>query len=382
VTDPQDILAAGAGRSDRLRVLVNAGGAISGGAQTHLLAVAEEIGRGGDRGLSWEVIAPAALAAAARDAGGGALEVRAQRISSPIGRIAWEQAVLPAVWRRGGADVLLSVANFAPVARSARQVVVAGNALYFADVGLRGRRGARVRAEAVLGRASVRRAAVTVTPSEAMAALVRPVTTRPVVPVVFGPGRAERAVPSADGVFTFVHRTHWGPHKRLADVLEAVRLLAATGDGAFRVRSACDPRTDFARSWVESRPERALLEDPVIARHVSFETFPVEEQTEIAGDAVLLPSVTESFAFPLAEAVRVGLPVIAAEAPFARELCGDGAFFVPPHDPTAVAEAMRRLLRGERPPADPANVERLSWAAHVDGLAAVCRWAAGPMEAA
>ena len=302
--------------------------------------------------------------------------MRPQRIVSPVGRIAWEQAVLPRVWKRSGAGVLLSVANFAPLRRGRHQVLIAGNALYFADVRVRGRRGARIRAEAVLGRASVRRAAVTVTPSEAMASLVAGFTDRPVVPVIFGPGRAERRAAGPDDVFTFVHRTHWGPHKRLVDVLEAVRLLAETDAGAFRVRSACDPRSEFARSFVESRPERALLEDPAIARHVAFETFPVEEQAEVRGDAVLMPSVTESFSFPLAEAVGIGLPVVAADAPFARELCGDAAFYVAPHDPAGLAAAMRRLLQGERPPPrDPGTPARLSWAAHVDGLAAVCRWA-------
>ncbi|MEA2272784.1 MAG: hypothetical protein QOI98_1492, partial [Solirubrobacteraceae bacterium] len=149
--DPQDILgfrgtADGAARPN---VLINAGGAISGGAQTHLLAVAEELGRGGDRGLRWEALVPPALADAVGAAAGGALAVREQGIGSPLRRIAWEQARLSRLWSRTGADVLVSVANFGPLTRSRAHVLVAGNALYFADVRVRGRRGLRIRGEAV-----------------------------------------------------------------------------------------------------------------------------------------------------------------------------------------------------------------------------------------
>jgi len=361
--------------SVRKRVLVNAGGAISGGAQTHLLALAEELGRGGDRGLRWDALVPPSLADAVAAATRGAMSVWPQRIASPSRRIAWEQLRLPRVCARTGADVLVSLANFGPLTRSRAHVLVAGNALYFADVRVRGRRGLRIRGEGMLGRASARRAAVTVTPSEAMGSLVSGFTTRPVVPVVFGPGRVRRRLPSADGTFTFLHRTHWGPHKRLVDVLEAVRILAGTDAGAFRVRSACDPRTAFARSFAESRAERELLADPAIAAHVSLEDFDLERQPEVEGEAVLMPSVTESFSFPLAEAVSLGLPSVAADAPFAHELCGDAAFYVPPHDPVSLAATMRRVLHGDRPPPpSAAAVARLSWSAHVDELAAVCRW--------
>jgi glycosyltransferase involved in cell wall biosynthesis len=380
---PEQILELGtrAAGSAGPHVLVNAGGAISGGAQTHLVAVAEELGRNGDRGLRWEALIPADLAQTVEAASAGAMATRAQPINSPVRRIAWEQVSLPRVWRRSGADVLLSVANFTPLALSRGQVLVAGNALYFADVRVRGWRGARIAAEGILGRASARRAAVTVTPSESMADLVRERTGRPVVPVVFGPGRAERCEPGAGGVFTFVHRTHWGPHKRLIDLLEAVRILARTDAGAFRVSSACDPRTDFARSFAESRAERALLDDAAIVAHMSFEAFPVERQGIVEGDAVVMPSTTESFSFPLAEAIGLGLPVVAADTPFAREMCGDAAFYVAPHDPADLAAGMGRLLRGERPPSPAtAATSRLAWQAHVDGLAAVCRWAAGASD--
>ena len=97
-------------------------------------------------------------------------------------------------------------------------------------------------------------------------------------------------------------------------------------------------------------------------------------QRTVAGHAVVLPSATESFSFPLAEAIATGLPVIAADSPFAREVCGDGAWYYDAGDVAALTAALRRLLDGERPAqADPGRRRRLSWPAHVDGLAALVR---------
>ncbi len=39
-------------------------------------------------------------------------------------------------------------------------------------------------------------------------------------------------------------------------------------------------------------------------------------------DALILPSVLESYGLPLVEAMVMGLPVIAADLPHARLLCG------------------------------------------------------------
>jgi glycosyltransferase involved in cell wall biosynthesis len=362
---------------DRPAVLVNAGGSESGGGRTYVLAVTDELRRGGDRGMRWEFLVQSDLAEVLEARGPGPVRLRRQRISSPLLRILWEQITLPRRWSSTDGCVLVSAANFGPLARRRGHVLLARNALYFSEVDVSGLRGLRLRIETALARASVKRATVTVTATETMARLVKPSTTRPVVAIMFGPGCVARRAPGETGRFTFVHRTLWGPHKRFADILRAVGELAATHAGRFVVHSACDPGSPFARTFAESRPERELLRDPTIASHVEIATFAAPDQTELRGDAVVMPSVTESFCFPLAEAIGVGLPVVAARSEFARELCGDAAFYVPPGDAPALAVAMRRLIEGERPPPPaPELVERLSWRAHVDRLAEVCRWAA------
>jgi glycosyltransferase involved in cell wall biosynthesis len=49
-------------------------------------------------------------------------------------------------------------------------------------------------------------------------------------------------------------------------------------------------------------------------------------------DALLFLSLSESFGFPLVEAMWIGLPIICPNLPYARALCGDGARYFDPDD--------------------------------------------------
>jgi glycosyltransferase involved in cell wall biosynthesis len=355
-------------------VVVNAVGSNSGGGRTWTLGVVRELQRGGLRGLRWHfLVADDAVPMLGARKDGLRITPVAGR-SSLARRILWEQAVVPWRYGRKEAEVLVSAANFGPLFRSRRTVLLARNALHFDDFRVSGPRQRRKDLETFIARASVKRSRLTITATHAMATAVEAHTGRRPLTVHFGSGLAEaRAARHEDGRYCFAHRTLWGAHKRLVDLLLAVRELAATHHGEFVVRSACDPRTEFAGGYAESATERRLLEDPLIAAHVDFATFDPRDGSQLEGDAVIMPSTLESFCFPLAEAVALAMPIVAADSAFARELCGPGAIYAAPGNPRDLADGMRALIDGRGPgPAPPELRERLSWGRHVDGLAAAC----------
>lgn len=357
----------------QVQVVVNAVWSNSGGGRTWTISMIRELQRGGLRDLKWHFLV--ADDVAAMFAGqGDCLRITPVRTGSLATRMAWEQIVLPWRYGRHVGEVLLSAANYGPLLRGKRTVLLARNALHFGDCRFSAwqRQGDL---ESLLARVSVRRSRLTITATDAMAAAVANATGRRPLTVQFGPGLAQtRGVRRDDGRYCFAHRTLWGPHKRLAEMLRAIRELASTRRGQFVVMSACDPRSSFAKTYSESEIERTLLDDPVIAEHINFASFDPRDGSRLDADAVIVPSTIESFCFPLAEAVALGIPVVAADSAFARELCGAGAVYADADDPSSLADGMRRLIDGDCPDPAPRELrDRLSWARHVDGLAAACR---------
>lgn len=60
-------------------------------------------------------------------------------------------------------------------------------------------------------------------------------------------------------------------------------------------------------------------------------------------DALLFPSLEESYGLPIVEAICVGLPIVCADRPYARALCGDDAIYFDPLDIASLHQAIEEL---------------------------------------
>lgn len=58
---------------------------------------------------------------------------------------------------------------------------------------------------------------------------------------------------------------------------------------------------------------------------------------------VIMPSLTETVSLPLLEAMALSVPVIAADRPYAREICGSAALYFDPFSPESLATAIARV---------------------------------------
>lgn len=63
-----------------------------------------------------------------------------------------------------------------------------------------------------------------------------------------------------------------------------------------------------------------------------------------AAVALVFPSFYEGFGIPPLEAMSFGCPVIAADIPVLREVCGEAALYADPHEPADIARQLSRLL--------------------------------------
>jgi glycosyltransferase involved in cell wall biosynthesis len=162
-----------------------------------------------------------------------------------------------------------------------------------------------------------------------------------------------------------------GHHKNLSVVLEALRIAG------------------------REEPKVRLLLPTVQGFHVDIPenvapfVIPVEmldaEAMKIIyteADMVLFPSFCESFGLPLLEAMACHTPILAADIPTSREICGEAAIYLPPFDASAWGQAILALIRhpdraGKLTQAGTDRVKHFSWCRHVEALVTTAKEISG-----
>ena len=121
------------------------------------------------------------------------------------------------------------------------------------------------------------------------------------------------------------------PHKNLGVVDQGLRLM----------REASRP------SWFVTLPAEASVCRSGCA--LPLGNLNREELAEAysLADVLVMPSLTESVGLPMLEALRLGKPVLAADRPFAHEVCETAAQFFDPLLPEDFVAKLTQILEGE-----------------------------------
>jgi glycosyltransferase involved in cell wall biosynthesis len=285
-----------------------------------------------------------------------------------VGRLAWEQRVLPRIAARWRADVLLSFGSFVPLRSPVPTVLEAGNALPFTRAywHVLQRESLRLQLEEqarwLLLRASLRAAARVLTPTRAMRQDV--VTSMPelldkvdvalwgVAPIF----RSRRWSNAPTDVVLGVSKH--GINKEFDVLVAALPHVRRRWHG---VRLVLTGTPDESR-W--SRRSAALARRLGVTDAVCFAgDVPNAKIPELIQQAGLLvfPTWCESFGLPLAEALAMGAPAVAADIPACREVGADAASYYAPGESASLADAIGDLL------ANPDKSAALSAAAYARG---------------
>jgi glycosyltransferase involved in cell wall biosynthesis len=111
--------------------------------------------------------------------------------------------------------------------------------------------------------------------------------------------------------------------------------------------------TDLVDRLVLTVPKRQFISQPKwlsCVGHLNHADCLAEYER---ADALIFPSFLESYGLPLVEAMVIGIPIVAADLPYARVLCGDEGIYFDPEAPESLLMACRelkaRLLDGWRP---------------------------------
>ncbi len=333
-------------------VHVNAVGAVMGGAARHLAPFLQAVAA---QRPEWDLRLVASEGAEVGDLPAAVTVTRVPRFSVPQ-RLVWESTTLPRSLRSSGARALLNLTNSGPFLAPCPSLVYQRNPIFFdrawvTALPARQQRAALARRQ--LAFAQLRFSAGAVVPSAAMAAMLRDwhgFPRRCPVHVVHHAVDTER--------FSFSPRD-WPPP--VSDDrplrLTAVGLPSAHKDHQTALRIVRRLNDQGVPTTLEltvdpTDPDPLIQALVQLARDLGLEdrvrfagSVPSVEVVYQRNDVMLFSSITESFGFPVVEAMASGIPVVASAIATNRELLGPGARLFPVRDVHAGADAVLALLR-------------------------------------
>jgi len=145
--------------------------------------------------------------------------------------------------------------------------------------------------------------------------------------------------------FDFVYVASGEPHKNHRRLIEAWQLLAIEGlfPTLYLTLSETDS-TDLCR-WIDKKKMKYGLKVENLGQLSHDQIKQIYHQA----DALIYPSTFESFGLPLVEARQAGLPVLAAEMDYVREVLDPEQTF-DPESAYSIARAVKRFLGIEEQP--------------------------------
>lgn len=139
--------------------------------------------------------------------------------------------------------------------------------------------------------------------------------------------------------YDFLYVASGEPHKNHAGLIEAWELLAAEGLSP----SLCLTVPEQQYPSVAELIRRGKIEHGLRIENVNVGSAANVEDLYRESRAFVYPSLLESFGLPLVQAKQVGLPIIAAELDYVRDVV-DPAETFDPRSPVSIARAIKRYL--------------------------------------
>jgi glycosyltransferase involved in cell wall biosynthesis len=392
-----------------IRLFINGLAASAGGGLTYLRNVIPHLARRTDAETT--ILLNPAMRAEFKDLGNISL-IEDDEGHAAGRRFIHEQATLPKLIRRSGAQVLISAGNFALWRSPIPQILLSRNSLYtssdfFRDVRARGDYGiwADTIIKGWLARRSIGRAEITVAPSEAFAQELSLWSGRRVRALHHGfdgdaftgdttplPAAVHDELERGKDALRLLFVSHYNYYRNFETLLRAMpivrsRLGQERQEGkkvklylTCRLKSVENPgtyRAESAASLADRQrgPDHENDNDIVELGAVPYRSL---HHLYRACHIYVTPAYAESFAHPLIEAMSSGLPVVASDLAVHREICGGAAIYFPRFSPEALAEQILQLYRSAELWEDLSQnglrrARDFSWSEHVERLVSLAR---------
>jgi glycosyltransferase involved in cell wall biosynthesis len=173
------------------------------------------------------------------------------------------------------------------------------------------------------------------------------VRVRPFVSISSNPQQsvtAQKTAQSLDKAYDFVYVASGDPHKNHRRLIKAWCILAEQGIFPSLCLTLDKNISPDLCAWID---DQKLRHDLKLENVGSISHEQVMEIYTLA-KALIYPSLFESFGLPLIEASQVGIPVLAAELDYVRDILDPVQSF-DPKSPISIAKAVKRFIGAATP---------------------------------
>ena len=305
-----------------------------------------------------------------------------------------EQRLLPGMIRTAQADVLVSAGNFALRNSPVPQILLSGNSLYTSEDFNRDLLSRRAyglwldtHIRAVFAKRSVAWADITVAPSRAFADTLSQWTGRRVEAIYHGfdreaflrddsplPPHVQQTLTEARGTLKLLFVSHYNYYRNFETLLRVLPLLRQHRPVRLLLTCKLQPGANPG-SYRTEAAARLVRELGIREEVIELGAIPYHRLAQVyrEADVYVTPAYAETFAHPLVEAMASGLPIVAADTPVHREVCGESALYFPAFSPESAANRILELaasppLRDQLLAAGAARWRDFSWTKHVEQI--------------
>lgn len=158
-------------------------------------------------------------------------------------------------------------------------------------------------------------------------------------------GTDEHPLHLPEGRTRLLYLSRWYPHKNIDVLLPLARRIRARGLPRVIV-TTLDPLEHRGAARFLDEVAREGLDDVIVnIGSVPRELVPSVYQS---CDALLMPTLLESFSGCYVEAMYHGLPILTSDRDFARDLCGGAARYFDPVSADAILDAIEQTFSDDR----------------------------------
>ena len=137
-----------------------------------------------------------------------------------------------------------------------------------------------------------------------------------------------------------LYLTHYYPHKNLEIFLPLALKIKAEDLPFVIVVTIKNEQHKNAKAFLDTIQAEALTDIIINVGPVSMQHVPSLYQQ---CDALLMPTLLESFSGTYVEAMYHGIPIFTSNLDFAEDVCGDSAFYFEPMDDKSILDTLKKV---------------------------------------